>query len=185
MDAQPAGLGRQRTPKRTPAPVEKRPGRCRTCLLLVGPRGAGRECQRLRPTLFSGREDNKVASQFTTVAVIHNTTRFCMQYQNRPLERGKKNKNEKALFCCPSRCSREKPAGCTMLSVCSAWAWPKPPCPRAPLAAAPGKRGSGAPCDISPSSDFCGELLAPSWAARSPTSSSGFRQEKNYHPVLP
>lgn len=57
--------------------------------------GAGRECQWLWPTLFSVREDNKVASQFATVALIHNATRFCMQYQNQPLEREKKIKMKK------------------------------------------------------------------------------------------
>lgn len=57
-------------------------------------REAGRECQWLWHTLFSAREDNGVASWFTTVALTHIVIRFCMQYQNRPLER---RKNWKSL----------------------------------------------------------------------------------------
>lgn len=57
-------------------------------------REAGRECQWLWHTLFSAREDNGVASWFTTVALTHIVIRFCMQYQNQPLER---RKNWKSL----------------------------------------------------------------------------------------
>lgn len=56
-------------------------------------REAGRERRWLWHTSFSAREDNGVASRLTTVALTHTTIRFCMQYQNQPLERKKKWKS--------------------------------------------------------------------------------------------